>query len=62
MSAIDLGRELLNRFGSLKGISRASIEQLSEMNGIGPAKAAQLAAVFEFGHRLAGGTVLERSD
>lgn len=54
MSAIDLGRELLNRFGSLKGISRASIEQLSEINGIGPAKAAQLAAVFEFGHRLAG--------
>ncbi|MCL4105647.1 UNVERIFIED_CONTAM: hypothetical protein GTU68_023714, partial [Idotea baltica] len=54
MSAIDLGRELIDRFGSLKGISRASIEQLSEVNGIGPAKAAQLAAVFEFGHRLAG--------
>ncbi len=54
MSAIELGRELLRRFGSLKGISRATVEELSTINGIGPAKAAQLAAVFEFGNRLAG--------
>lgn len=53
MSAVDLGREMISRFGSLRNLSRASLEELTEIEGIGPAKAAQLAAVFEFGHRLA---------
>lgn len=53
MSAVDLGRELLSRFGSLQSISRRSVEELSQVPGIGPAKATQLAAVFEFGRRLA---------
>ncbi len=53
MSAVDLGRELLKRFGSLQSISRRSIEELNQIPGIGPAKATQLAAVFEFGRRLA---------
>lgn len=52
-SAIDLGREMVRRFGSLQRLSRASIEELCEIPGIGPAKATQLAAVFEFGRRLA---------
>ncbi len=53
LSAVDLGRDLLRRFGSLQSITRRSIEELSQVPGIGPAKAAQLAAVFEFGRRLA---------
>lgn len=53
LSAIDLGREIIARFGSLRALSRASPEELCQMQGIGPAKAAQLAAVFEFGRRLA---------
>lgn len=52
-SAIDLGKELLDRFGSLQGISRRSLEELKEMPGIGDAKATQLAGIFEFGRRLA---------
>ena len=35
-------QRLLSRFGNLKGISNASIEELTQMNGIGPAKAAQI--------------------
>lgn len=52
-SAVDLGRDLLKRFGSLQSISRRSLAELSQVSGIGPAKATQLAAVFEFGRRLA---------
>ncbi len=52
MSAVELGREIVSRFGSLRNLSRASIEELTQVEGIGPAKAAQLAAVFEFGRRL----------
>lgn len=52
-SAVDLGREMIEQFGSLRNLSRASVEELVQLNGIGPAKAAQLAAVFEFGRRLA---------
>ncbi len=53
VSAVELGREMIERFGSLRQLSRASVEDLLQIPGIGPAKAAQLAAVFEFGHRLA---------
>jgi len=53
VSAIDLGREMIERFGSLRNLSRASLEELLKISGVGPAKAAQLAAVFEFGRRLA---------
>lgn len=53
MSAVDLGREMIARFGCLRNMSRASLEELVDVEGIGPAKAAQLGAVFEFGRRLA---------
>jgi DNA repair protein RadC len=53
ISAIELGREMIQRFGSLRNLSRATTEELCQIQGIGPAKAAQLAAVFEFGRRLA---------
>ena len=53
VSAIDLGREMISRFGSLRNLSRASLDELKQVPGIGPAKAAQLSAVFEFGRRLA---------
>ncbi len=53
LSAIDLGRELIQRYGSLRAISRCGMEELCQISGVGPAKAAQLAAVFEFGKRLA---------
>lgn len=45
-------QKLLSHFGSLQKISEASIEELSEIKGIGPAKAAQIKAVFEISRRL----------
>ncbi|MEM7602893.1 MAG: DNA repair protein RadC [Verrucomicrobiota bacterium] len=52
VSAVELGREMISEFGSLRNLSRASVAELTRVEGIGPAKAAQLAAVFEFGRRL----------
>ncbi len=53
VSAIDLARECISYFGSLKQMSRAEPAELRKIKGIGPAKSAQLLAVFEFGRRLA---------
>ena len=45
-------QKLLTQFGSLQKLSEASIEELSSVKGIGPAKAAQIKATFEIGRRL----------
>ena len=52
-SAIDLGRELMNHFPNLNQLSRASIDQLTRVPGIGKAKACELLAAFELGNRAA---------
>jgi len=49
---LDLGRELLTRFGSLHDLARASQHTLRRVRGIGPAQAARLAAVLELSCRL----------
>jgi len=51
-SVMVTAQRLLSRFGNLKGIANASVEELTEINGIGPAKAAQLKAAFELSKRL----------
>ncbi len=51
-SAVDLARELLNTFGGdLASLAHASVKQLASLRGIGPAKAAQLAAALELARR-----------
>jgi DNA repair protein RadC len=50
-SAVDLGRELLERFGSLAGVERAGIREICEVPGIGRAKAAEIKAAIELGRR-----------
>jgi DNA repair protein RadC len=52
-SAVDLARELLAERGSLEAVSRTSPQELARHHGVGPAKAAQIAAAFELGRRLA---------
>ena len=51
-SVLISARRLLAQFGSLAGIDAASVEALSTVHGIGPAKAAQLKAAGELGRRI----------
>ena len=50
-SAVDLARDLLTRFGSLNGIFAAALNELTQVNGIGSSKFAQLQAIFEMSRR-----------
>ncbi len=47
-------QRLLSQFGNLKGIASASLEELAQVRGIGPAKASQIKAAFELANRLEG--------
>jgi len=51
-TAIDLARIILNKFGSFRGLDAKSVGELCEINGVGPAKAAQIKAALEMGKRM----------
>lgn len=50
-SAVDLARDLLGRFGSLRQLLAADLTTFCEAPGLGSAKFAQLQAVLEMGRR-----------
>ena len=51
-NAVELGLRLLLTYKSLNGLHRASFAELCSERGIGRAKAAQIKAALELGHRL----------
>lgn len=51
-SALELARELLLHFKSMKEMEDASVAEFSKIKGMGTAKIAQLKAAFELGRRL----------
>lgn len=53
-SAVDLGRDMVGHFGSLNGLFSATLTDFSALNGLGPAKFAQLQAVLELARRAIG--------
>ena len=57
-SAVDLARELLNRFGSLRALLAAERRAFCQAPGLGDAKYAQLQAVLEMGRRHIGEQLL----
>ncbi len=62
-SAIDLARDLLQRFsGQLGRLAEASLKELAGTPGIGPAKAAQLKASFELSRRALSQEMLKRDN
>lgn len=51
-SVIVTAQKLLSKFGNLKNLASASVEELTQIRGIGLAKAAQIKASFELSKRL----------
>lgn len=52
-SAIQIGRDLLEHYGSIGSLGSAGVEELAKQPGLGLAKACQLVAAFELGARAA---------
>ncbi len=51
-SAVDLGRIIMQKFGSFRKMSHTNILELKEIKGMGDAKIAQLRAAIEIGRRF----------
>jgi len=51
-TAVDIGKSLLNKFGSIEKMSQASLNELTEISGIGPAKAITLMAAFQLSRNM----------
>ena len=52
-NAVELARQLLEKYGSLTGLTRCTVDELRKVKGVGPTKAVQLVAAFGLGQRLA---------
>lgn len=50
-SAVEMANHLLKQFGGLAALKQLSVSELCSVNGIGPAKAAQILASLELGRR-----------
>ena len=50
-SVLVTAQRLFDKFKSLRGIAEASVEELRQVKGVGPAKACQIRAAFELGNR-----------
>lgn len=51
-SAVDLARKLLSEYGDLQRLSMASVGELCQVKGIGPARAAQIKAALSIAKRF----------
>jgi DNA repair protein RadC len=60
-SVVQLASRLLAHFEGLPGLARASITELQEVKGIGPAKAIEIKAALELGRRLLAASPEERA-
>ncbi len=52
LSAVDLGRQIITRFKSLRNLSHSDLCELKRFKGMGDAKIARLRSAFEIGRRL----------
>lgn len=59
-SVLTLAQRVLSHFGNLRMLKEATLEELTKINGIGPAKAIQLLTSIELGRRIVNSTAEER--
>lgn len=59
-SVLTLAQRVLSHFGNLRMLKEATLEELTKINGIGPAKAIQLLTSIELGRRIVSTTAEER--
>jgi DNA repair protein RadC len=52
-NAVEVGRQLLLKFGSLQSLARASLKDIQTVKGIGPDKAVTLVAAFTLARKMA---------
>ena len=52
-NVVQVGQQLLNKFGSLQALAKASVEDLQKVKGIGRDKAVTLMAAFALAHKMA---------
>jgi len=53
MNAVEVGRHLMSKFGSLQALALASLDDLRQVKGIGRDKAVTLMAAFALAHKMA---------
>lgn len=51
-SAVDIGRQMLQEFGSLRNLANSTVAEICRVRGTGPAKAAAIKAALEIAARL----------
>ena len=59
-NAIDLAKELLERYKTLTALSRCTIDEISQIKGIKGVKAIELVTAFQLGHRIAQEKLVEQ--
>ncbi len=52
-NAVEIGKQLINKFGTLQSLARASISDLQKVKGIGRDKAVTLVAAFALARKMA---------
>ncbi len=51
-SAEKIAEEIMERFGSFKGLANQPLEKLEKLRGLGPVKTIRIAAAFEIARRI----------
>ena len=59
-NAVQVGERLLKEFGGLSGLHRANFQDVCDQHGIGEAKACQIKAALELGHRYKDISLVEK--
>lgn len=61
-TAEEVAKEILNKFGSFKGMANQPLEKFLEFKGLGDVKIIRIAAAFEIARRIVNQVLKEKED